>query len=59
MPRFVFRAEPDQIATAMGTLQCFLAEETADALGGQGGAMSHFRSASAASRKVWLLMAAW
>ena len=56
---FVFRDDSDQIAPAMGSLQRFLAEEAAGALGRHGGAMSHERSASAASRNVWLLMAAW
>lgn len=51
--------DSDQIAPAMGSLQRFLAEEAAGAMGRHGGAMSHERSASAASRNVWLLMAAW
>ncbi len=55
----IVREEPDPLATAMGALQCFLVKQAALALAGPAGVTGHGRSAAAAVRRDWLLMAAW
>ena len=56
---FVLGSEPDQLVAAMGSSHDFLIENAAITLGWGDGTVAHEHKASAVSRRVCELMAAW